>query len=245
MLQRNSQVVFIAVSRMVSIVDILKHYGFMSQLHRNGDNLMGTCPLHNGREHEVTFHVIVSKNCWNCLTPCKSGGNVIEFVANKEHVSFFKAALLLIEWFNLRVDGEVAFPDAAEITSLVENNNLAKCGVGRPEDNVNDENNVLKSYVGTRHYHQTAVMVNGRPLNPRFDLWNYHPLEAFEWGYCGAGPSQLSLALLADCLGDDHLSSLLSAGFRRTVVEKLDGDDEWVLYNYQIRRIVTSLRRSC
>lgn len=244
MFQRNSEVFFIAVRRAVPIVEILRHYGIMSMMHRNGDNLIGTCPLHNGRGHEVTFHVIASKDCWNCLTPCKRGGDVINFVAIKENVSLFKAAILLSKWFGLRIDTGPDCPLSAGFVLPVGTHNPLKGHLRRQGHDVNSENTLLKTYVGMRHSHQTAVMVNGRPLNPRFDLWDYHPLEAFEWGYCGGGPSQLALALLADCIGNDRKACELCADFRRTVVEKLDCDDEWVLYDYQIRQFVRSLRLS-
>lgn len=39
------------------------------------------------------------------------------------------------------------------------------------------------------------------PLPLRLDLYNHSP-DGFQWGYCGSGPSQLALAILADCLGD-------------------------------------------
>jgi Family of unknown function (DUF6166) len=40
-----------------------------------------------------------------------------------------------------------------------------------------------------------------RPLRVRLDLRSHSP-DGFEWGYGGSGPSQLALALLADCAGD-------------------------------------------
>ena len=40
-----------------------------------------------------------------------------------------------------------------------------------------------------------------KPLDSRRDLWNHSP-TGFEWGYCGSGPAQLALALLADHLGE-------------------------------------------
>ncbi len=43
--------------------------------------------------------------------------------------------------------------------------------------------------------------VDGRPLPPRTDLVNHSP-TGFEFGYGGSGPAQLSLAILADCVGE-------------------------------------------
>ena len=55
----------------------------------------------------------------------------------------------------------------------------------------------MKTYHGSRSGYAVDVTVNGRPLDPRFDLWNHSP-TGFEWGYGGSGPAQLALALLAD-----------------------------------------------
>ena len=43
-----------------------------------------------------------------------------------------------------------------------------------------------------------------RSIRKRTDLHNHS--RGFEWGYCGSGPAQLSLALLADALEDDELA---------------------------------------
>ena len=61
----------------------------------------------------------------------------------------------------------------------------------------------MKVYEGKRNGTAADVTVDGRPLNPRRDLWNHSP-SGFEWGYSGSGPAQLALAILADCLGDDE-----------------------------------------
>ena len=41
------------------------------------------------------------------------------------------------------------------------------------------------------------VTVNGEPLEPRLDLRTFSD-QGFEWGYDGAGPRQLALAIVAD-----------------------------------------------
>ena len=55
----------------------------------------------------------------------------------------------------------------------------------------------MKQYAGRRQGYAVIVTVDGRPLNPRLDLWNHSP-TGFEWGYGGSGPAQLALAILAD-----------------------------------------------
>ena len=62
----------------------------------------------------------------------------------------------------------------------------------------------MKQYAGRRQGFAVIVTVDGRRLNPRLDLWNHSP-TGFEWGYCGSGPAQLALAILADhCANDEQ-----------------------------------------
>lgn len=83
------------------------------------------------------------------------------------------------------------------------------------------------------------VTVDGRPLNPRLDLWNHNP-TGFEWGYSGSGPAQLALALLADLLNDDAEAVNLHQEFKEAVVAHLDRRS-WRLTSEQIQRIVNAL----
>lgn len=78
----------------------------------------------------------------------------------------------------------------------------------------------MKTYEGRRDYHTTVVTVDGRPLDPRFDLWEHSP-SGFEWGYGGSGPAQLALALLADHLEDDGRAVALYQEFKWLVVANL------------------------
>ena len=79
----------------------------------------------------------------------------------------------------------------------------------------------MKIYEGGRSLDGAVVTVDGRPLNPRFDLKRYSP-AGFEWTYEGDGPRQLALAMLADHLGDDAKAIALSDRFMRDVVSVLD-----------------------
>lgn len=53
-------------------------------------------------------------------------------------------------------------------------------------------------------------------LPMRNDIRNHSP-DGAEWGYGGSGPAQLSLALLADVLGDEAAQDLYQR-FKRAVV---------------------------
>lgn len=91
---------FKAVKAAVSIVQILDHYGLTERFKRSGDSLSGPCPLHGG-DNPTQFRVSISKNCWNCFSECKHGGNIIDFVARKENCSIRQAPLRISEWFNV------------------------------------------------------------------------------------------------------------------------------------------------
>jgi hypothetical protein len=79
----------------------------------------------------------------------------------------------------------------------------------------------MKVYEGGRSLDGAVVTVDGRPLNPRFDLKQFSRM-GFEWTYEGDGPRQLALALLADHLRDDQKALALTERFMREVVSVLD-----------------------
>ncbi|HET6184012.1 MAG TPA: DUF6166 domain-containing protein [Acetobacteraceae bacterium] len=84
----------------------------------------------------------------------------------------------------------------------------------------------MKLYRGSRGLEGAVVTVDGRPLDPRFDLRTFNR-TGFEWSYAGDGPRQLALALLADHLGDDARALALADVFMDAVVAELD--NEWEL----------------
>ena len=98
----------------------------------------------------------------------------------------------------------------------------------------------MKRYAGRREGHAVAVMVNGRVLNPRLDLWNHSP-TGFEWGYGGSGPAQLALALLADHLRNDNAAVTLHQDFKFQVVAKLPYHG-WMLTSEQIHNALAGLK---
>ena len=89
----------------------------------------------------------------------------------------------------------------------------------------------MKTYVGGRSLAGAQVTVDGKPLDPRFDLKRLSP-TGFEWTYEGNGPAQLALALLADHLGDDARALALHQPFMRSVVAELD--NSWELTSADI-----------
>ena len=91
---------FKAIKQSVTILQVLEHYGVLQQMRRNGDSLAGRCPIHKG-QNATAFRVSVSKNCWNCFSDCKAGGNILDFVSRMEGVEIHGAALKIADWFNI------------------------------------------------------------------------------------------------------------------------------------------------
>ena len=79
----------------------------------------------------------------------------------------------------------------------------------------------MKIYEGGRHLDGATVTVDGRPLDPRFDLKTFSQ-AGFEWTYEGDGPRQLAMAILADHLGDDRKALEHCELFMVKVVANLD-----------------------
>ena len=96
----------------------------------------------------------------------------------------------------------------------------------------------MKHYEGGRSLDGAVVTVDGRPLDPRYDLKQLSA-TGFEWTYEGAGPAQLALALLADHLGDDARALGLYEPFMRTVVAELD--NSWELNSADIDAALAGL----
>ena len=91
---------FKAVKAAVSMLQILDHYHLTERFKRRGDSLSGPCPIHGG-DNPTHFRVSLEKNCWNCFGQCKGGGNMLDFVMQKERVTVREAALKISEWFSL------------------------------------------------------------------------------------------------------------------------------------------------
>ena len=107
-----------------------------------------------------------------------------------------------------------------------------------------------KTYIGTPHRDsvsgQSLVTVcdgqKSEPLPLRLDLFNHSP-TGFSWGYCGSGPAQLALALLADALGDDDLAVRLHQAFKFRVVACWPEGERWWITADQIAAVVNVIEQ--
>ena len=94
---------------------------------------------------------------------------------------------------------------------------------------------VGKTYTGDRTMDGIQVSVDGRPLDPRYDLRRFAD-GGFEWSYEGPEPEQLAFALLVDHLGDAARAASLSGRFMREVVANFD--NEWEMASADIDRVL-------
>jgi DNA primase len=110
----SSFVSFAEVKRAVTMEAVLSRYGLLTGLIQKGQNLVGPCPFCKGRSARQ-FQVNPVKNAWYCFG-CKTGGNILDFVAKHEGVSSVRAAALKLDsWFELGLMEEAprAEPPAA------------------------------------------------------------------------------------------------------------------------------------
>ena len=94
----------------------------------------------------------------------------------------------------------------------------------------------MKIYKGVRSPQGCVVTVDDQPLDPRMDLGRSSD-GGFEWGYEGAGPRRLALALLVDHCGDAQQAFDNYPVFTETVIAELKGD-EWTLTGEQIQAAI-------
>ena len=97
----------------------------------------------------------------------------------------------------------------------------------------------MKVYEGGRHLEGATVTVDGVLLDPRFNLKTFSA-AGFEWTYEGDGPRQLSLAILADHLGDDEQAMSYCEKFMIAVIANLD--NYWQLTTDDIDKAIDATR---
>ncbi len=91
---------FNLIKAAVTMEMLIVQYG-ITGLVRNGDEMRGVCPIHEGKSKRE-FSVNLVKNTFCCFAPtCKARGNVLDFTARMERCTVKDAALKLDEWFDV------------------------------------------------------------------------------------------------------------------------------------------------
>jgi len=85
---------FSKLKQLVPIAAVLENKGVLNQFRKQGDQLFGPCPIHQG-DNPNAFVISLSKNLYHCFTGCNGGGDVIDLVRRLDGKSFHQAALYL------------------------------------------------------------------------------------------------------------------------------------------------------
>lgn len=86
--------------RIKDVANIVEVVGDYVKLTRRGANYMGLCPFHN--ERTPSFSVSPQRNYCHCFS-CKKGGSPVNFLMQKEGISYNEAMLLLAKKYNIPV----------------------------------------------------------------------------------------------------------------------------------------------
>lgn len=95
---KNGYIDFADLKDSIGIEQVLQMLGI--ELKRQGDQLRGRCPLHQGG-NDRQFVVTPAKGVWYCFGDCASGGDMIELVAKARGVSVKQAAQEIAAHFGL------------------------------------------------------------------------------------------------------------------------------------------------
>jgi hypothetical protein len=96
----------------------------------------------------------------------------------------------------------------------------------------------MKRYTGDRTIDGLKVSVDGRPLDPAYGVRCVSD-KGFEWGYEGAAPAQLALAILADHFGDGTKALAHHQPFMVRVVANFD--NEWEMTSADVDAALRAL----
>lgn len=98
----------------------------------------------------------------------------------------------------------------------------------------------MSYYVALRTKMGPVVTVDCEPLDLRLELRNHSP-TGFDWGYCGSGPAQLALAILAHHCDSDEEALELYQRFKWAVIAALPRIG-WSLNTRQIDEAIERIR---
>src|SRR5947209_19220020 len=97
------------VEQLKSSVDIVNVIGESVRLRRSGaQRYMGLCPFHNEKSPSFTVHVV--HQFYKCFS-CGAGGDVVNFVMEKEGVSFYEALKWLAERYGIPMPKRSQYAD--------------------------------------------------------------------------------------------------------------------------------------
>ncbi len=95
---------FKAVRNAVSLEAVVTTMYRLPNLRREGDRLVGPCPIHRG-DNPRAWQADLQKNLWHCFSKCQGGGNQLDFVAKMEGIGVRDAAIRIMNAFHLDPTG--------------------------------------------------------------------------------------------------------------------------------------------
>lgn len=81
-----SRLQFSTLKKILPISAVLDDKGLLGTLRRQGDRLVGPCPIHGG-DNPNAFVVSLGKNLWYCFTGC-NGGDLVDLVRKLDGKNF-------------------------------------------------------------------------------------------------------------------------------------------------------------
>lgn len=117
-----------------------------------------------------------------------------------------------------------------------QNVNRAEKHLNQNLENQEHETYFSREYRGKKSDQETRVTVDGGPLPPRRDITADSRNGDMSWGYRGAGPRQLAVALLADALRQDEIEGGKISEFVKYINREVDNSTEWTLTEEQIKK---------
>lgn len=103
--------------RIIAAAKIEEVVGDFVKLHRSGANLKGLCPFHE--EKTPSFMVSPSKNICKCFG-CGKGGTPVNFIMEKEHLTFPEALRYLAAKYNIEINERELTPEDQKKQSMRE-----------------------------------------------------------------------------------------------------------------------------
>ena len=89
------------IQDIIAANDIVALVGQYVPLKRSGNSYVGLCPFH--KEKTPSFHVTADRQLYYCFG-CGTGGNIVDFVKNIEHLDFIEAVRFLAERAGIQID---------------------------------------------------------------------------------------------------------------------------------------------
>lgn len=230
---------FADIKTKITMEMVIDRYGLAKNLKQSGKNLVGCCPIHNG-SNPRQFSVNLQKNIWNCFGNCKTGGNVLDFVAikefgDKEPESIRKAGMLMKDWFSLPGTG------------LPDSDNKAKTAV--PDPSAKTGNKLVRKETETQEHQETLVnsplAFELKSLESEHDFFKQRAIDPetvkyFGLGFCKKGMMKGRIAIPIH----DHEGNLIAYCGRAVAPKQIEEEGKYKLpANFAKLLVVYNLHR--